>query len=170
MDDGYDANPIRIPGQADTTRPTFKTDMGRVVLGGGGITPDVIAGDSITPFAVQALARAMGKDLGAYRDALAKLSLSLKRAGVVKSRDEPVTRDMLDALYRDLESRKVAPDRRIFDSASPLDCESSWLRDDACRFWPRRGVRQKSAGRRGASASVYPATACQDAPRGLCGA
>ncbi|MEO7520417.1 MAG: S41 family peptidase, partial [Gemmatimonas sp.] len=104
---------------ADTTRPRFRTDAGRTVLGGGGITPDVITGDSAASVQIQALARAMGKSFGEYRDALAKLALSLKRGGSLKSAGEPVTREMLDALYRDLTTRKVAPDRRIFDNAAP---------------------------------------------------
>jgi carboxyl-terminal processing protease len=118
--DGEDApegNGRRTP--PDTARPRFRTDAGRTVLGGGGITPDVTVGDSTTPVQVQALARAMGKNFGAYRDALAKLALSLKRSGALKSPGEPVTRAMLDALYGDLTLRKVAPDRRIFDNAGP---------------------------------------------------
>ncbi len=102
---------------ADTIRPSFRTDAGRTVLGGGGITPDLVAGDSATPIPVQALARAMGKDLVAYRDAIASLAGTLRRS--VKSADEAVTPAMLDALYADLVRRKVAPERRIFDSASP---------------------------------------------------
>ena len=107
------------PSKPDTVRPRFRTDAGRTVLGGGGITPDVTAGDSITPVPVQALARVMGKNLGAYRDALAKLALVLKRSNAVTSPGEPVTREMLDALYSDLVVRKVAPERRIFDNAAP---------------------------------------------------
>ncbi|MES2522004.1 MAG: S41 family peptidase [Gemmatimonadota bacterium] len=103
----------------DTIKPRFRTDAGRTVLGGGGITPDVTVGDSLTPLPVQALARAMGKNFGAYRDALAKLALSFRSSGVLKSPGEPVTREMLDALYRDLVERKVAPERRIFDNAGP---------------------------------------------------
>ena len=102
---------------ADTIRPRFRTDAGRSVLGGGGITPDVISGDTVTPLPVQALARAMGKHLGAYRDALAKLATQLKRS--VKAPADAVTPSMLDALYKDLQARGVAPDRRIFDAASP---------------------------------------------------
>lgn len=113
-DDGDE--PVSVP---DTVRPRFRTDAGRTVLGGGGITPDVKSGDSTPPVPVQALARAMGKKFGSYRDALAKLALELKRDGSVKSPGEPVTREMLDALYNDLIARKVAPDRRIFDNASP---------------------------------------------------
>jgi carboxyl-terminal processing protease len=107
------------PATPDTVRPRYRTDAGRTVLGGGGITPDVIVGDSTTPLPVQALARAMGKNFGAYRDALAKLALSLKRSGALKSAGEPVTREMLDTLFHDLAERKVAPERRIFDHAAP---------------------------------------------------
>ncbi len=107
--------PVALP--ADTMRPRFRTDAGRSVLGGGGITPDVIAGDSATPLPVQALARAMGKNLGAYRDAIAKLATSVKRT--LKAPTDPVTPAMLSALYTDLQTRKVAPDRAIFDAASP---------------------------------------------------
>ncbi len=105
------------PVLPDTARPRFRTDAGRIVLGGGGITPDVIAGDSTTPVPVQMLARAMGKNLGAYRDAIAKLATSLKPS--MRAASDPVTRAMLDALFAELVARKVAPDRKTFDTASP---------------------------------------------------
>jgi carboxyl-terminal processing protease len=101
----------------DTIRPRFRTDAGRTVFGGGGITPDVIVGDSVTPLPVQALARAMGKNLGAYRDALSKLAQQQKRT--MKTPGDAVTREQLDALYQDLVSRKVAPPRSVFDAAGP---------------------------------------------------
>ncbi|HYW30085.1 MAG TPA: S41 family peptidase, partial [Gemmatimonas sp.] len=116
--DGDDDASVRIAA-ADTIKPRFRTDAGRTVLGGGGITPDVTIGDSLTPLPVQALARAMGRNFGAYRDALAKLALNFKRSGALKTPGEPVTREMLDALYRDLAERKVAPERRVFDNAAP---------------------------------------------------
>jgi carboxyl-terminal processing protease len=38
----------------DTTKPAFKTNGGRTVFGGGGITPDyVIKSDTLTPYSVQ---------------------------------------------------------------------------------------------------------------------
>lgn len=98
-------------------KPRFRTDAGRTVFGGGGITPDVVVGDSTTPQPVQALARAMGKNLGAYRDAISKLAQQQKRR--IKSAGDPVTRDMLDALFDDLTRRKVAPPRSVFDAAGP---------------------------------------------------
>ena len=49
---------------ADTVRPRFTTAMGRTVLGGGGIVPDVAVGDSLLPREVQAFARALGQARG----------------------------------------------------------------------------------------------------------
>jgi len=114
-DDDADSAGVALP--ADTIRPRFRTDAGRTVLGGGGITPDVMAGDTTTPMPVQGLARAMGKHLGSYRDALAKQAALLKRS--MKSPADPVTPAMLNALYADLQAREVAPDRKVFDTASP---------------------------------------------------
>lgn len=113
--DDDDANGVALP--SDTLKPRFRTDAGRTVLGGGGITPDVEVGDSVTPMPVQLLARAMGKHLADYRDALAREAASEKSK--MKSPTDPVTRPMLDAVYHTLEVRKIAPDRKIFESASP---------------------------------------------------
>jgi len=101
----------------DTIRPRFRTDAGRTVFGGGGITPDVITGDTTTPLQVQSLARAMGKNAGAYRDALAKQAQAQKRT--MNGPGDPVTSAMLDALYVALVGRGVAPPRPVFDSAAP---------------------------------------------------
>ena len=101
----------------DTIRPRFRTDAGRTVYGGGGITPDVITGDTTTPLQVQSLARAMGKNAGAYRDALAKQAQAQKRT--MNGPGDPVTPAMLDALYVALVGRGVAPPRPVFDSAAP---------------------------------------------------
>jgi carboxyl-terminal processing protease len=109
-----DSGDVTLP---DTIKPRFRTDAGRTVFGGGGITPDVIAGDTVTPQPVQALARAMGKNLGAYRDALSKLAQQQKRS--MLSAGDMVTRAELDALYDDLVRRKVAPPRAVYDAAGP---------------------------------------------------
>lgn len=101
----------------DTIRPRFRTDAGRTVFGGGGITPDVIIGDTTTPPQVQSLARAMGKNAGAYRDAVAKQAQAQKR--LMNGPGDPVTPAMLDALFADLVKRRVAPPRSVFDSAAP---------------------------------------------------
>jgi carboxyl-terminal processing protease len=115
FDDPDDSSGVALP--SDTLKPRFRTDAGRSVMGGGGITPDVQVGDSVTPVPVRQLARAMGKHLADYRDALAREAAAVKSK--VKAPNEPVTKAMLDAVYATLVSRKVAPDRKIFDNASP---------------------------------------------------
>ena len=109
-----DSAEVTLP---DTIRPRFRTDAGRTVFGGGGITPDVISGDTTTPLQVQSLARAMGKNAGAYRDAVAKQAQAQKRK--MNGPSDPVTPAILDALYSDLVGRGVAPPRSVFDSAAP---------------------------------------------------
>lgn len=105
------------PTVTDTVRPRYRTTSGRTVLGGGGITPDLIVGDTAAPAPVQALARAMGANLGAYRDALAKAAQAVRDD--VPSPTAPVTRPMLDGVFTDLTRRGVAPPRAVFDAAAP---------------------------------------------------
>lgn len=109
-----DTGGVTLP---DTIKPRFRTDAGRTVFGGGGITPDVIVGDTNTPQPVQALARAMGRNLGAYRDALSKLAQQNRRS--MTSPGDPVTRADLSDLYADLVRRMVAPPRAVYDAAGP---------------------------------------------------
>jgi carboxyl-terminal processing protease len=109
-----DSTAVTLP---DTIRPRFRTDAGRTVFGGGGITPDLVVGDTTAPAAVQALARAMGKNAGAYRDALAQQAEQQKRR--MTGPADAVTPEILDALYQNLVRRRVAPARAVFDSASP---------------------------------------------------
>jgi carboxyl-terminal processing protease len=104
------------PLRPDTIRPRFRTEAGRTVVGGGGITPDLVAGDTVPPLAVQALARAMGRHFGAYRDALARQA-QLER-GRMRTPEDSVSAGMLAAVYRDLARRQVAPPRAVFDSAA----------------------------------------------------
>ncbi|MBL0938053.1 MAG: S41 family peptidase [Gemmatimonadaceae bacterium] len=109
-----DEDEVTVP---DTIRPRFRTDAGRTVIGGGGITPDVIIGDTLTPLPVQALARAMGKNLAAYRAAVARQA-QLQKGRMITAGD-PVTSEMLNEVYAEIERRKVAPPRAVFDAAGP---------------------------------------------------
>ena len=111
-----DENNPRAP--RDTTRPVFKTDAGRKVLGGGGIIPDVIAADSVAPQALQALTRAMGAKVADLRDAIASEALAIKRSGKLAAPGSAVTPEMLNGLYENLVQRKAAPPRALFDGAA----------------------------------------------------
>jgi carboxyl-terminal processing protease len=112
--DGADASSGAAP------RETFKTDGGRTVYGGGGITPDVIAGDTVAPPAEVAFLRALGRQVGAFRDAITNYALSVKSSGLPAAPDFPVTPQMRDALWERLRARGVVMDRAIYEAAAPL--------------------------------------------------
>ena len=114
-EDGDEAAPTD-----STKRETFRTDGGRTVYGGGGITPDVQAGDTAAPPAEMAFLRALGRQVGAFRDALTSYALSLKGKGALPSPDFAVTPEMRDALWRAMLQRGVAMDRGTYDAAAAL--------------------------------------------------
>src|SRR5262249_26029890 len=75
-DDDEDAD--AKPAAAPASRERFKTDSGRTVYGGGGITPDVVAGDTAALPADAALLAALGKKTPQFRDAITDYAMSLK--------------------------------------------------------------------------------------------
>ena len=106
----------------DTTkaRPRFKTDAGRVVLGGGGITPDVKLAEPEPTAADTSLERALGSQIPKFRDALTDYALSLKASGGITSPDFIVTPAMRAELLRRMRSRGVQVDTAAFDRAAPV--------------------------------------------------
>jgi carboxyl-terminal processing protease len=111
-DGGPDTSAVKIP--------RFKTDGGRTVLGGGGITPDV----RVTPQKVSetelAFERALGKHIPEFRDALTDYALSIKASRGVTSPSFAVTPPMREELWKRMQARGVAIDRATFDAAAPL--------------------------------------------------
>jgi carboxyl-terminal processing protease len=99
---------------------TVKTRSGRTLVGGGGITPDVILDDSIRPQAERAFEQALGKNVAAFRDALASYALALKARGTITSPDFTVTPEMRAELYDRMTKRGIVVDRAIYDAAEPL--------------------------------------------------
>jgi carboxyl-terminal processing protease len=113
-----DPNDLR----ADTTgpRPTYKTDAGRKVLGGGGITPDVILPRTPILPADTSFPRALGDQFPKFRDALTDYALSLKASGTVATPDFAVTPAMRAELLRRMRSRGVTVDSMTYTGASSL--------------------------------------------------
>lgn len=107
---------------ADETpqRQQLRTPGGRTVLGGGGITPDVIVEDSIRPASERALERALGKEITRFRDVLASYALELKGRRAVADERFTVTAAMRDELFARLRARGIALDRDVYDAAEPL--------------------------------------------------
>ncbi|MEA2766227.1 MAG: carboxyl-terminal processing protease, partial [Gemmatimonadaceae bacterium] len=76
-DDTDDPSPVK--------RERFRTDAGRVVYGGGGINPDVIAGDSVIPIPEGNFIHALGANGGHFRDAVTDYALYVKATHGVAS-------------------------------------------------------------------------------------
>jgi carboxyl-terminal processing protease len=111
--------PARPRMPDDSLRPRFTTPAGRTVHGGGGIVPDVVAGDTATPLLVQAFVRELGEQVPAYRAAMERLAVALRQRQAFRDPLQPVTREMVEALWRDLEQRRLPVTRRSFDAAAP---------------------------------------------------
>jgi len=115
---------IIAPDAADATdtapTPRFRTSGGRVVLGGGGITPDLSTGDTLAPAANVAFMRALGRQVPIFRDALASFALDAKAAHRIASPSFPVTPAMLNDVYHRMQARGVDVPRNIYDDASSL--------------------------------------------------
>lgn len=114
-EDDDDQDPLRQPG-ADTPRPRFKTDAGRSVLGGGGITPDVIVADSAADAQATSLQAALGKHVAEFRDVITDYALELKGKRIVAEPNFAVTPAMRADLYARLQRRGVSIPRTLYDA------------------------------------------------------
>ena len=103
---------------ADTAgRPTFKTDGGREVRGGGGIVPDLIVRRDTLTQTERAFIEALGSDFAKYRDVLTTYALELKQRGAVKQEDFAVTPEMRAEVRRRLVAKGVTVDEATFGGA-----------------------------------------------------
>jgi carboxyl-terminal processing protease len=111
-DDTDDALPV--------VRQRFRTDAGRTVYGGGGITPDVIAGDSTTPAVESDFLRALGAKTAQFRDAVTDYALYLKANREITTPDFVVTPAMREEVWQRMRARGVDIPRSVYDDAEPL--------------------------------------------------
>jgi carboxyl-terminal processing protease len=112
-----DAAPTATPM---AERERFKTDGGRTVFGGGGITPDIMAGDTAVVPSELALQNALGRKVPQFRDAITDYATSLKGSNTVTSPDFVVTDAMRDAVWQRMRQRGIEIDRAVYDAAAPL--------------------------------------------------
>jgi carboxyl-terminal processing protease len=101
-------------------RERFRTDSGRVVYGGGGITPDVIAGDSVIPIAEATFIHALGANGGHFRDAITDYALYVKATHGVAAPDFVVTPAMREEVWNRMKQRGIDIPRTVFDEGEPL--------------------------------------------------
>ena len=103
----------------DTTkveRPKFRTDAGRTILGGGGITPDLEVGESSLTEHDRQFERALGGKLPQFRGALTSYALELRGRGGMRN-DFDVTPAMRTELFTRMKARGIDMPREIFDAA-----------------------------------------------------
>jgi carboxyl-terminal processing protease len=96
------------------SRPKYKSDGGRVVYGGGAITPDVVVRPDTLTTAEQKLARVLGAKGQTTYIAL------YEYAAEQKARVSPnfvVTKGMMDEFYDRLQKKGVVVDRKDWDAA-----------------------------------------------------
>lgn len=105
---------------ADSLLPRFRTDHGRQVVGGGGILPDTLAGDTTLSPGEQALENALGDRVISFRDAMVDVAMALRDRRAITRPDFEVTPAMLDQVWERLRRRRFTFDRAIFDGATPL--------------------------------------------------
>ena len=101
---------------ARKARPKFKSDAGRVVYGGGAITPDVFVPYDTLTTPEQKLARELNGKNG-LETALALDAYALEMKTKVKP-DFVVTSEMREDLYQRLVKKGVVLDRKIWDGGS----------------------------------------------------
>ncbi|MDX2194354.1 MAG: S41 family peptidase [Gemmatimonadales bacterium] len=114
-------------GKAATTvdtsikaRPIFRTDMGRVVRGGGGIVPDMIVRPDTLSTGEREFAKALGEKLPVYRDVLTAYALALKEQKAIPSADFSVTPAMREELRTRLKAKGVDIDAKVWAGAGAL--------------------------------------------------
>jgi len=101
-------------------RPVFTTDAGRKVFGGGGISPDLLAGDSVPVPGERNFVLALGASVPGYRDALKSYAAAELRRGAVRDSLFTVTPAMRNAFYADLVRRRIDVPRSVFDEGASL--------------------------------------------------
>jgi carboxyl-terminal processing protease len=117
---------------ADSTRPKFHTASGRLVLGGGGITPDLeVRTDTLTG-GERAFASELGGRVPEYRAALTSYALDVKGAKRVTDPGFAVTPTMRAALIRSLRERGIDLADSVFAGAGQLLDEQ--LGDEITRY------------------------------------
>lgn len=102
------------------SRPTFHTDGGRQMVGGGGIVPDIVVPKRRVTAADRAFQAALGAKVPRFFDAMVEFALAQKASRAITNENFEVTARMRDAFYLRLVARGILMPRAVFDSARAL--------------------------------------------------
>ncbi|HEX4599896.1 MAG TPA: S41 family peptidase [Gemmatimonadales bacterium] len=85
----------------------FHTDRGRVVIGGGGIRPDLFVVPDTFTTAERSFMKALGNKIPQFRDVLSSYALELKAANKLTNPNFTVTDEMVNEVLRRMRARGV---------------------------------------------------------------
>ncbi len=112
---------VEVPPDTNETeaskkqRPAFRSDMGRVVYGGGGVTPDILVKDDTLTTVEQKVARALAAKLQETSNVIADYAFELSRSVPASFQVQPAWRA---ELRRRLEAKGVTLDAADWAAAS----------------------------------------------------
>ena len=96
------------------TLPTFKTDGGRTVYGGGGVTPDVVVNPDTLTTAEQTLGKALGAKSQEVYTTITLFAQELK--GKLPGSNFAMQPQWHDEVYRRLQAAGVKVDKPVYDA------------------------------------------------------
>lgn len=100
---------------ADTARPVFRSRSGRAIYGGGGIVPDLIAGDSADDPAERRFFAELAGDWPEWRELVSSQAAALVRQGLVRDTLFTVKDEWRERLRAALERRRLRVSVATFD-------------------------------------------------------
>lgn len=100
-----------------TPKETFRTPMGRVVYGGGGIWPDVHVPYDTLATAEQEFVKSVQKYGSKFNDVVFDFAVRYAKAHPELKPGFPVGKDLLDGFYRALGENGIRVDRSLYDGA-----------------------------------------------------
>jgi carboxyl-terminal processing protease len=109
-------------------RPVFHSDAGRVVYGGGGITPDVIVPEDTITTPEQELAKVLAPRIGIVRATIYDMAIAQKGKVTPNVQPRPEWRE---EFYRRVTDAGVKVDRKQFDAGAAL--VDRWLTREIVR-------------------------------------
>jgi carboxyl-terminal processing protease len=110
------------PAEPDTARQqTYRSDSGRPMHGGGGITPDiVIRADSADVRAAERLTQILGRNVPKYQDALAAVAFQARQRFGITSPTFAFPAEMRSAFLEQLRQRGIELDEQTVRIAGPF--------------------------------------------------
>ncbi|HET9982431.1 MAG TPA: S41 family peptidase [Longimicrobiales bacterium] len=137
-----DGEPIDSVAADSAAKPIYHTDSGRKVLGGGGITPDLIVEPDTFTTAEKAFLQALKQNGSAYTDTRFAYSVAYVHKHPELERRFSVTPQMLEEFYSALAQKGVKVDRAVYNGASTEIAREIGI-EIARAKWGEEAVRQR---------------------------